>query len=310
MWVGADSLLDRAAAEQAVARHVDEDVSDQFDVESGDTALVARGVVLRDGFESRGAVIVAVDPTESEADHARFRRTVIALAAGLVVAAAGAAWLISGRTIRPAARALGQQERFLADAAHELRTPIAAIRSTAEGIGTERDPSERLRRVAELAAEAGVLTDDLLTLAQMDADRVPLDREPTRLDFLVEAIIDGDPAFELRAEPVTRSIDASLLTRAIGNLLANARLHGGASSEQPAEVRVDAGAVTVTDRGPGFGDIDPETLFERFASTSPEGHGLGLPLARWIAEAHGGSLHAETGTDGTGARFVLSVGDD
>lgn len=308
VFLAADSVLDRAAAEEAFTQLVDEDASGQLDIESGDTRLVGRGVVVRDGFESRGALIVAVDPSGGEADSARFRRSVWALALGLVALAAAAAWFISGRTTRPVAHALSQQERFLADAAHELRTPIAAIRSTAEGSGTERGLDERLVRVGELAADAGALTNDLLALAQMDADRVPLNLEPARVDYLMEAVIDGDSAFELTAVPVTLSVDVALLTRAFDNLLRNARIHGKATQDRPAKVSVDATKITVTDSGPGFGETDPEFLFERFASTSSAGHGLGLPLARWIAEAHGGRLWAEPAhPDGMGARFVLTI---
>lgn len=281
----------------------------------GGTTWDIRATPLRDGPEVRGAVIAVVDPTDFDDAHADLRTRVIVLALAIVAGSIVAAWFVAARTIRPTARALAQQERFLADAAHELRTPIAAIRSTAEA-GRPDTAVTNLARVAELAADASTLTDDLLTLARMDADRMELQREKLRLDLLVEstiaAIPDASEAVVLLegATPVVEA-DPRLLERAIGNLVRNAIAHGEASPHRPAEIRVetdgDGATVTVRDHGPG---IEPEVaagLFERFRSrTGSAGHGLGLPLARWIARAHGGDLTVDAPPDG-GAAFVLSL---
>ena len=106
-------------------------------------------------------------------------------------------------------------------------------------------------------------------------------------------------------------VDPRLMERAIGNLVRNALAHGEASATRPAEIRIETDgavhAVTVRDHGPGIESGVAAELFERFRSrTGSRGHGLGLPLAQWIARAHGGDLTMRTPPDG-GAAFVVSV---
>lgn len=299
-----NSILTRETGIEAVDVVIDEQIERAFEIESEGRTLLARGAPVRSGGEIRGAVVAAVDPGPSREAHRDFRNNLIGLSLLLTLAAAGAAWFVAGRTIQPASTALAQQERFLADAAHELRTPIAAIRATAE-TGSE----EALPRVAELAGGAAQLTDDLLTLARMDANRMTLQTEPVRLDFLVESVIDDNPAFVVEVVGVESELvveaDPGLLQRTLTNLLTNAVRHGGATAETPARVLVSPGRVEVNDDGPGVDPEQVEAVFERFRSgpTSP-GHGLGLPLARWIARAHGGDLRVESGS---GGHFVLEL---
>ncbi|MEM9038422.1 MAG: HAMP domain-containing sensor histidine kinase [Actinomycetota bacterium] len=276
---------------------------------------VVRATPLRDGPEVRGAVIAVLDPTEFDDAHATLRNQVILLALAVVAASVVAAWFVAGRTTRPTGRALAQQERFLADAAHELRTPIAAIRLTAEAADVD-SAATSLRRVGELAADASTLTDDLLTLARMDADRMQLDRQRVRIDLLVESIVaaipDADNAVDVRApDEVIAPVDPSLVKRAIGNLVRNAMVHGDARPGNTAELTVTTSHASVTvrvrDRGPGLDPDVADDLFERFRSrTGSSGHGLGLPLARWIARAHGGDLTFAS-TDGPGTTFELTL---
>ncbi len=292
-----------------VVDRVTDDDPGPFTVVSDGVPLGVRGTVLRDGPEVRGAVVAFVDLASSDAAHRRLRNQVLAVAVTLVAGSALVAWFVAGRSIRPTAAALGQQERFLAAAAHELRTPVAAIRATAEApLASDDDARRPLARVAELAANASRLTDDLLTLARMDADRVELHTTPTRLDLLVEAAVDGDPAYRLDLEPVVAEADVTLLTRAIENLLRNAVVHGEASAEHPATVIVDGTGITVVDRGPGLPAEERDLIFERFRTRpgSP-GHGLGLPLARWIARAHRGDLVAIPADRGARLHLRLPV---
>ncbi|MEM9522097.1 MAG: HAMP domain-containing sensor histidine kinase [Actinomycetota bacterium] len=273
-----------------------------------------RATALRDGPEVRGALISVVDPTEFDAAHEDLRNRVVVLAAAIVAGSVVAAWFLAARTIAPAGRALAQQERFLADAAHELRTPIAAIRLTAESARPETAETN-LARVAELAADASTLTDDLLTLARMDADRMELQRENVRLDLLIESTVSALPQAEdaivLTGDTPVVAADPRLLERAIGNLIRNAVAHGGASRDTPAVVTIASTGstyqISVRDHGPGIDAAVAEGLFERFRSrTGSRGHGLGLPLARWIAQAHGGDLTLASKTD-DGSEFVLSL---
>ena len=304
------------AITDAVAENPSRVFLDSVEGPKGDSVRV-RATPLRDGPEVRGAVIAVLDPAELDQAHADLRTRVIGLALAIVAGSIVAAWFVAARTIRPTARALAQQERFLADAAHELRTPVAAIRLTAESASPET-AAANLERVAELAADASSLTDDLLTLARMDADRMELQHEKVRLDLLVESTIAAIPGAEaattVNGDTPVVDVDPRLIERAVGNLVRNATAHGHASPSVPAEVTVTAtggtAAVRVRDHGPGIADDAAAELFERFRSrTGSTGHGLGLSLARWIARAHGGELVVESPADG-GAAFVLTLPGD
>ncbi|MEM7286438.1 MAG: HAMP domain-containing sensor histidine kinase [Actinomycetota bacterium] len=301
VFVADDALGDAEVLVGAVDRVIEDEEDGRFEVETSTGLLYARGTPLLDGLEIRGAMAAFVEAAAFDDAHASLRNRVILVAGGLVLLGVVASWFVAGRSIRPVAGALAQQERFIADAAHELRTPIAAIRSTAEAAG-----DDALVRVTALAEDASTLTDDLMTLARMDADRLPLETEPVRLDLLVESLIDGDPAFVEHLDESVVDIDPGLVSRAVDNLLRNAIAHGGASADRPATVRVSAGVVTVADRGDGIDPAELERVFDRFHSRSgSRGHGLGLPLTRWIARAHGGDV---TASSESGAVFRLDLG--
>ena len=287
-----------------------DDEDGRFELEGSNGDLYVRGTPLLDGLEARGAIVAFVESETFDAAHRSLRTRVITSAVLVTLASIAAAWFVAGRTIRPVALALGQQERFLADAAHELRTPITAMRTSAEAaLGPnvpDQDRQAALERVAAVARDASTLTDDLMTLARMDADGMPLERESVRLDLLVEALIDDRPEFRLQASEVVVDADARLLARALDNLLRNAVAHGQAEAAAPATVTVDAGGVSVRDHGPGIKPSELDAIFERFrTSSTSRGHGLGLPLARWIARAHGGDLIARNVDAGAEFRLTL-----
>ncbi|MFJ8627109.1 sensor histidine kinase [Kitasatospora sp. NPDC093550] len=259
-----------------------------------------------------GVVVAAVDTSGYLDDHDRLTVLLgIACAVLIAVSALAGHWL-AGRAVRPALAALDQQEAFFADAAHDLRTPVTSMRLLAEtGLRGEADGREVLRRTLRQSTRMSELVDDLLTRARLMAGAVPLDREPLRLDQLVDAVVADTPAeghrVTVRTEPVVVLADASLLRRAVANLLGNALAHGHAPGE-PADVEVSVGAdgtVTVDDAGPGIPPEQATSLFERFRSGAGSS-GLGLSIAAWVAHAHGGSLTVDRGARG-GARFLLRV---
>jgi len=217
--------------------------------------------------------------------------------------------------------------RFVADASHELRTPLTSIqgyvelyRSGAVHSGPELD--DAMRRVAAESARMGVLVDDLLLLARLDQGR-PLDRHPLDLAALI-----GDSVADARAVEPDRPIDLGLpdrpvmvladplsLHQAVGNLLANVRVHTPPGS--PVEVRVatDDGMarIEVADHGSGLSDEEIGRVFERFYRGDPArarsgagGTGLGLSIVAAVADAHGGRAWAERGATG-GATFVIAL---
>jgi len=213
-----------------------------------------------------------------------------------------------------------RQRAFLADAAHELRTPIAIVRSEADAAlaaapGAAEDRTVLMRIAAE-ADRMGRLVSDLLLLARSDGER-PSQRVPLYLDDLAEQSLRRIRALpaaagrELRlgafeATPIVG--DGALLERAIVALLENALIHGGTGRIDLEVVPTDGRAkLTVRDHGPGIPVEAREAVFERFSRLDPErpGTGLGLAIARWIAVHHEGTLVVEDAAPG--ALFVLTL---
>jgi two-component system OmpR family sensor kinase len=279
------------------------------DTEADGAAVRVLALPLYDGSGVRGAVITAGNPAPGRADHHRLALAVWSAGAALALAAAAAGYLLAGRGIRPAAHALAQQERFLADAAHELRTPIAAVRAVAESaLAGDEEPRAALERAAALVTRTSSLLDDLLVLARMDAGGQPVRREPLRLDLLVEELLTAHPGVRLDAQPCVVQGDPQLLRRLIENLIENAGRHGRSlNPTAEIEVTVRSGLVAVADRGPGIEPGLEAELFERFRSGRRSGGaGLGLAIAAWVAQAHGGRLTGEN-RPGGGAVFTLSL---
>jgi two-component system OmpR family sensor kinase len=214
--------------------------------------------------------------------------------------------------------------RFVADASHELRTPLTSIRGYADlyrqgALRTRSELDEAMRRVEQEAARMGGLVDDLLLLARLDQGR-PLERSPVRLDELVDdavrdaRAVEPDRPITLSARPVTVEGDEARLRQALGNLLANARVHTPPGT--PVDVSVAAedgwGLVQVADGGPGLAPEVAERVFERFyrADTARTraggGTGLGLAIVAGVVEAHGGTVRVES-APGEGARFSLRL---
>jgi len=222
---------------------------------------------------------------------------------------------------------LSQQRQFMADASHELRTPVSVARTALEvTLGKpERSEGEYRESLGIVAGQMRRLTrivDDMLTLARADADELPLVPRPLYLDELVADCVKSarlladakGVAVEWRgSEDVDARADETRLRQALMNLLDNAIRHTPAGSRVSVAVerRPDALSVAVTDGGPGIPLADSERVFQRFVRLNParrdgEGAGLGLPIARTIVEAHGGSLVLER-SDPSGSTFVVRL---
>ncbi|UOX90935.1 HAMP domain-containing histidine kinase [Amycolatopsis sp. FBCC-B4732] len=255
------------------------------------------------------AVVAVADTAAASAEHTRFVLLVVGGCALLVTALGFAGHVLSGRSIRPAASALQQQEVLLAETAHDLRTPVAALRALAET--AMLDPAQRtdlLPRTVRLAARMGGIIDDLLVRARLAAGVEQLSIQPVWLDQLVAGVVeDTEPdgaQVTVTTAPTKVNADPALVQRAVGNLLNNA-LRYGRQPGAPAivHVMVAGGTVTVADHGPGIDTTVTEDAFDRFASTGGSS-GLGLSIVRWVAEAHGGTLSVYNADEG-GAIFEL-----
>jgi two-component system, OmpR family, sensor kinase len=209
------------------------------------------------------------------------------------------------------------QKSLLANASHELRSPLARIRMGLELMDTA--PSSALK--AELArniAELDALIDEILLASRLETQAsgaLQAVREP--VDLLALAAEEGarlnvELAWSGQAHDAILPGDARLLRRMIRNLLENAQRHG----QQALSLAVSADAsqvqIEVADRGPGVPESERERIFEPFyrsahASERHGGVGLGLSLVRSIARQHGGSVQCLGRDDGEGARFVVRL---
>jgi heavy metal sensor kinase len=221
--------------------------------------------------------------------------------------------------------ALATQRRFMADASHELRTPVSIMRTAADVTlsQTGRDEAEyrdALGVVAEQTTRLARLVDDMLVLARADAGGYPIVRSEVDLDGIV---LDSIRDFAAKAaakritlssqvRPVSAVADEALLRRLVGNLLSNAIAYtpeGGTVDVAIVEER-GATSIRVSDSGPGIPAEDRERVFERFVRLDPArgegGAGLGLAIARWIAEVHGGQVELLR-SDARGSVFAATI---
>jgi two-component system sensor histidine kinase MprB len=208
---------------------------------------------------------------------------------------------------------IAAQRRLVADASHELRTPVTSLRTNIEVLAeSDLEPAERARVIADVSAQAeelSALVGDLIELARGD-ETAPVP-EDVRLDVLVAEAIERArrhaPGVEFAAslEPAIVEGVPDRLARAVNNLLDNAARHG-----TRVEVAVGPDGVRVRDDGPGIEPTDLPHIFDRFyrgvdARTRP-GTGLGLAIVRQVAEQHGGSVAARNAVGG-GAEFSLHL---
>ena len=240
---------------------------------------------------------------------------VIALA---LLAALARALVLLDRAASEARASEAAMRTFLADASHELRTPVAALQATAERLlrdqpaRPERDAIEA--QLARDSGRLGHLIDDLLNLARLDAREQP-HREPVDLADLASAAVTAtsaaDPATHVELVtngPVPATGDREALLRAVRNLLDNAVAVADTVVIEAAET-ASGPTISVTDDGPGVPADQRERIFEPFVRLpgSPRnGTGLGLAIVQRTIESHGGTVTCEPSTNG-GARFTLRL---
>ena len=205
---------------------------------------------------------------------------------------------------------VSQRQRFLANAAHELRTPIAILQTRLEGLPAGAEKARLLLDVGRLAATAEQLLDMQRfagVLSWTDVDLVSL-CETVIADCAPLAI---DAGYELEIKSEVKSCivhgDRDSLERAVTNLVMNAVEHGGGSGEIRIEVARN-GAIEVSDEGPGIPEYESEKVFEPFYRTKPKptGAGLGLSIVRQIALVHKGRVSIVD--QAKGARFRFDLG--
>jgi signal transduction histidine kinase len=226
---------------------------------------------------------------------------------------------------------LQQNQEFTANAAHELRSPLAAIQNTLEvTLNADRSPDQYQMVLAELLEECGylrVLVNQLLLLSESDVGRLVLAREPLGLDQLVLRSVEmfqgvaeasGVTLQADRLEAVQVRGDANRLRQVVNNLLDNAVKFTSAPGTIRVEVRQDAAAnmalLRVVDTGAGIAPADLPHIFERFyrgdkardRERHVRGTGLGLSICQSIIAGHGGTIEVAS-TLGAGTTFTVRL---
>jgi two-component system, OmpR family, sensor kinase len=226
------------------------------------------------------------------------------------------------------AAVIDTQRQFMADASHELRTPVSVVRTTAQvtmarDVRSADEYRESMTIVGEQAERLSKLVDSMFLLSRAEADGVHLVREPLYLDDIVtettralrvlaetrevtlESAIDGEVAFVG---------DDGLLRQMVGNLVDNAIRHAARRGTVRVSLQASGhdAVIRVADDGRGIPEAQQKRIFERFVRLEADytGAGLGLPIARWIAEAHAGQLILEsTGSGGSVFAAILPLAE-
>jgi signal transduction histidine kinase len=265
-------------------------------------------------FEQRTLVLLVAAPLSDvrREQHEVQEAMLIGIPIVLLLAAGGGLYLAS-IGLRPITEALRMQRQFMADASHELRTPVSVVRAAAD-VTLSRDHRdeaeyrEALSIVGGQAQRLSRLVEDMLVLARADAGGYPLRPVDLYFDELVADcrravdVLATERGVTIRAVGATDIPfrgDEDLLRRLVLNVLQNAVQHSPPGGNVAVEIGQEPGRVRlrISDSGPGIPAADQSRIFDRFvqldAARRGQGVGLGLPIARWIAEAHRGTLVLE-----------------
>jgi signal transduction histidine kinase len=264
---------------------------------------------------------------------ARLTRRLEGLRSGVERWGAGALWTrvdvvgddevaVVARTFNAAAERvealLKSQKALLANASHELRSPLARLRMAIE-LWLDRPDPKIYEEIARNITEIDQLSEEILLASRLDHAGATMER-PAAVDLLglaAEEAVRVDASFDvlpIGVNPVEIQGDAALLRRLVRNLLENAAKHGSPPVCISVERHEEAVRIVVSDQGPGIAPSERERVFEPFYR--PAGHGescggwgLGLSLVRQIAKGHGGRVFCDA-TPGGGARFVVDLASD
>ncbi len=225
--------------------------------------------------------------------------------------------------------AFSRQRRFVADASHELRTPVSAIRSMTDvALLNEKSPAQYIGVLWGINAEAerlGRLIGDLLVLARADEEHIPLERAPLRLDQVaqdvasVSSVLADERGIELRVETAGSVVvlaDADRILQAMLNLVHNALMYTPPARGGIVTLRVwseaENAVLSVSDTGIGIEAKHLPHIFERFYRAAPEhvhsagGSGLGLAIVDWVVRAHNGQVSVDSRV-GVGSTFTVRL---
>ncbi|WP_448574444.1 two-component system sensor histidine kinase RppB [Trichothermofontia sp.] len=241
----------------------------------------------------------------------------------------GASWWLAGQAMQPVYRAYRQIQQFTADAAHELRTPLAAIRANLEATlnpeATAADAWETLRTVERQSTRLAQLVNDLLLLSRMDLQGQPPRLQPCNLNDLVSDLVEEFTALAIAANlSLTANIQTdraviiwgseAQLYRLVANLITNAIQYTPAGGQITIHLKQEMpyALIQVQDTGIGIPLNEQTRVFDRFyrvhcdRSRDTGGAGLGLAIAQAIVQAHHGSILIDS-QPGKGSIFTIKL---
>ena len=237
----------------------------------------------------------------------------------------GLAWVLAARTMRPIQAATERQRHFVSDASHELRSPLAAIRSTTEAaLAPEAADDDRVAALRVVLAESerlSTLSADLLTLARGDEPLVRELVDPVDLSVVVAEALEGRLRDRSLRDRLEQDLAADILVwadpadvrRVLDNLVDNAFRYGDLRTVvRVRTIATDRHAhMIVSDDGPGIDAADQARIFEPFTrvrsdAAAPDGTGLGLAIVRGLSRRNGGDVRVES-QPGAGARFEVTL---
>jgi two-component system sensor histidine kinase CiaH len=244
------------------------------------------------------------------------RYQLLAIEGSLFVAVGVLGLWYARRAMKPIHEALENERRFIANASHELRTPLAIMKADLEVARRGPSGTDELEQAIDSGLEevdrmSGMVA-DLLTLSRIDARQEQLERTQVDLVPLVDVTVQKMSALAAAhgvhltagcsCDAFDASVDAERLQRALFNVIKNAVEHSAAGSSVAVRLHDDgrAARIEVVDHGVGIPEDKLDDVFERFyradvaRSSATGGSGLGLPIAKWIVEAHGGALRLES----------------
>lgn len=278
-----------------------------------------RGYISPIGDDEVLITLGSTDALDQELSDLNRRTALWAVGLGLVAVALG--WTSASLALAPTRRMLADQQGFLADAAHEMRTPLAVITaSSSQALARPRSSEEYVRSLSEIrsaAERASTGVNELLDLVRFDTGQAIPRIAPLRLDLLAEEVAastivpagEGVERVEVVAQPgapVVVDADMALVRQAIDNVVRNA-VRRSTRVELTSRIEDRMGVVEVSDDGPGF---TPEVLprvFDRYQRGDQRGEvGVGLAIVKAIVEANGGSVGAANGSAG-GALVTLRL---
>ncbi len=268
---------------------------------------------------------VVADRLDVDAEYASLIRAFAGAAFIALLLVAGGGYVLVRKSTTPIEASMAQMRRFMADAAHELRTPVTLLRTRAEvALGQDRDATRdtaTLRAIERESARMGHIVGELLTLARADSGERAIARGSLYLDDVAAEAVDAVRALAEhrqirlevgRFEEAPISGDVALVRRLLVIVLDNAVKFTPGGGHVRLDVAAQDGRATVlvTDTGVGIAPDQLPRVFERFYRGEParhraDGAGLGLAIARWIAEAHAARIDIGS-TPGTGTRVTIS----